>query len=293
LVELWDSWGINLIKLDCVFAEDESTNHRLDIIAFHHAFEKSKRDYVFSLSPGGFTNISVLYDISQYVSMARVTDDFWDVWDLYMNEGGGGGYNSGYSHWDATRDLAAGIRSTSPTFWIDLDMLPLGRIGHPGSACTNEGPGCPRQDRFTTNEKQAVISLWALVQSPLILGGDPTVANPYVDGLLMNENVLQMIEEITGAHEAIRVNGTGGHYIVWQGDSKVSGDQFVGVFNLINSTQNVVFDWSDIGVYPSCMSTGTKIVDLWTNQELSCASNFVVSLEQHAVCLVRVIQGNN
>jgi hypothetical protein len=288
LVELWDSWGVELIKLDCVFAEDESLNHRLDIISLHHSFSQIQRNVVFSLSPGGFTNISVLYDISQYVSMARVTDDFWDTWELYMNEGGGGGDSSGYSHWDAARDLVSAVRSTAPTFWIDLDMLPLGRIGHPGSPCTDAGPGCPRQDRYTQNEKQAIITLWALVQSPFILGGDPTVPNKFVEGILMNENILQMITEITGSHEAMRVNGTGGHYIVWQGDSKLSTDQFIAVFNLLNASQDVQFPWSEFGVFPSCTSTGTKIVDLWTNQALDCSPNFVTSLPQHAVSLLRV-----
>jgi hypothetical protein len=293
LVELWDSWGIELIKLDCVFAEDESSNHRLDIISFHHAFEKYERDFVFSLSPGGFANISVVEDISQYASMVRVTDDFWDIWQLYMNEGGGGGDKSGYSHWDAARDLVASVRSTSPTFWIDLDMLPLGRIGHFGSPCTPSGPGCPRQDRFTLNEKQAVLSLWALVQSPFILGGDPTVPNPLVNDLLMNENIIQMISDITGAHEAMRVNGTGGDYIVWQGESKRSGDHFVGVFNLRNSTQNVEFPWSQFGIYPTCSGSGTKIVDLWTNQGLDCGLNFMRSLAQHAVSLLRLVENTS
>jgi len=33
-----------------------------------------------------------------------------------------------------------------------------------------------------------------------------------------------------------------------------------------------------------------KIVDLWTNQVLDCGLNFMVSLSQHAVSLLRLIE---
>ncbi len=39
-MELWaDDWGIDLLKLDCVNAEDESANHRLDVIAISQALQ--------------------------------------------------------------------------------------------------------------------------------------------------------------------------------------------------------------------------------------------------------------
>jgi hypothetical protein len=58
LAELWADWELDIIKSDCINAMDESWAHRLDIIRMHDAFEGVDRDFVFSLSPGGFSNIS-------------------------------------------------------------------------------------------------------------------------------------------------------------------------------------------------------------------------------------------
>jgi hypothetical protein len=40
LVELWSSWGVDLIKLDCVNAEDELAAHRMDIIRISAAMQE-------------------------------------------------------------------------------------------------------------------------------------------------------------------------------------------------------------------------------------------------------------
>lgn len=76
LVELWDSWTLDMVKIDCINAEDEARGHRRDIVRLSSAFERvAKRDVLFSLSPGGFSNISQLIGVRPYVSMARVTDE--------------------------------------------------------------------------------------------------------------------------------------------------------------------------------------------------------------------------
>jgi hypothetical protein len=44
LVDLWaGDWGIDLVKLDCVNAEDESANHRLDVLAISRALQAATR----------------------------------------------------------------------------------------------------------------------------------------------------------------------------------------------------------------------------------------------------------
>jgi len=290
LVELWNQWGVSMIKLDCVNSEDESFPHRLDIIALHSSFSSLPNEFVFSLSPGGFANVSQMLDIAPFVTMARGTDDFWDNWQFYMNSGGGDGASSGFSHWDSARDLAAVVRNQQPTFWVDLDMLPLGRIGHEGSSCSSVDPGCPRYDRFTTNEKQSIISLWALIQSPLIIGGDQTDKNvlPLLTAFFMNDQILELTDYAYEQRESLRVNSTNSQYIVWQASStRSSATSFLAIFNLFNITQKIEIPWNFLGMSVNCSLT--NFIDLWKGIPAPCDdTKLSVSLGQHGVQLLKV-----
>lgn len=288
LVGLWSEWNVDMIKLDCVHAEDESWLHYLDIVTLSRCFDDIPRDFLFSLSPGGFSNVSQLLSIRPFVSMARVTDDFWDTWELYMNEGGGDGWHSGESHWDAARDLVATVLNQDPTFWIDLDMLPVGRIGHPGEPCKDHGPGCPRHTRYSKSEQMSILTLWALVQSPLVVGADLTVIDSWTASLLSNQNILGMTEDIRSAWETIRRNSTSnGKYIIWQATSKTMALEirYVAIFNLRDISQTVSVQWNDLGIYP----TGNNVMDLWNSEEVHVSnSNMKVTLDPHGVILVAV-----
>jgi len=271
LVELWASWGVELIKLDCVNAEDELTAHRQDIIAISSAMERQESDFLFSLSPGGSSNISQLLDIRDYISMARVTDDFWDSWSFMT------------PHWDVARDLVAARRSTPPSFWIDLDMLPLGRIGHPGAKCTPSGPGCPRHTRFTPDEQRSVLSLWAMAQSPLILGADLADLDQDTATLISNHQVLQMTEDLIDSAEAFRTNSTSESFIVWRGVDR-QDSLYLGVFNQFNATQAVSFAWRDAGVPEGAHA----MQDMWTGK-MDNMNKFQASIGAHGVSLVKLI----
>lgn len=279
-----------MLQVDCINAEDETRGHRQDIIRLSSALDRvAKRDVLFSLSPGGFSNISQLVGIRPYVSMARVTDDFWDNWQMYMNEGGGGGYASGYSHWDAARDLVAAVRNSAPTFYIDLDMLPFGRIGSP--RCSQQspvGPGCARQTRYTVVEQQAIFTLWSMVQAPMIIGADVTTVNAGTRALLTNAALKGMSEAIGVAWEARRANTTAEGYVAWRATSKVAAAAgYVAVFNLWNATQAVAVPWLDLGLPAG--PRGGNVTDLWTATVLPAGgAALTATLPAHGVLLISV-----
>eukprot|EP00051_Salpingoeca_urceolata_P005820 m.77733 g.77733 ORF g.77733 m.77733 type:complete len:471 (-) comp14558_c0_seq4:290-1702(-) len=280
LVELWASWEVDMIKLDCVNAEDESWPHRMDIVHLSMSMERSHHDFAFSLSPGGFSNVSQILDIRDYVTMARVTDDFWDAWDPYMNADN---INSRRSHWDAARDTAATVLHTQPTFWTDHDMLPFGRIGHEGQPCRPTGPGCPRMSRYTTVEQKSILTLWALVKSPFILGADLTArgADDVVD-MVVYPPLLAAKDDCVRGHESKRVNTTDAGYIVWQGSSQSSDTtRYVAVFNLWDKSQTVAVPWVELGIVADNVNT---VTDIWTGNNVPVAtSGLKTSLTSHAV----------
>ena len=298
LVELWSSWDIDFIKLDCANAEDETRPHRLDIMRVSDAMARDARGFVLSLSPGGFSNISQINDIRPFVSMGRATDDFWDVWGLYMNSGGGGGAKSGASHWDAARDLVAGVRNTAPDqYWIDMDMLPFGRIGHTPwctKPFTGHGPGCARQTRYTADEEMSILTLWALVQSPLILGSDLTTLDAGTATRVTNPRVLAFTEDIGDAWEALRRNASGGMaagYLAWRASSKrgagAGAAGYAAVFNLADAAATVKVRWRDLGLLGG---PGGSVVDLWTGEVWTPPPDgdefLTASLPAHGVLLV-------
>ena len=319
LVELWAGWKVDLIKLDCANAEDEDWRHRLDIIRFSQAMQASPQDFVLSLSPGGFSNVSQLLDIRPFVSMARVTDDFWDVWEDYMNEGGGNGWASGASHWDAcesandsgiwalsfqkvqnvradrARDLVAAV-STSPrdSFWVDLDMLPFGRIGH-GPPCpapyAGVGPGCSRPSRFTPEEERSILTLWMFARSPLLVGGDLRDMGNGTVQTLQNPRVLAMADDIDQSWEVLRRNETGGGgFIAWTATSRSKpAARYFAVFNLAAAARpSTSISAAELGLGAQ---HGVEVEELWggTEPRRSPAGSLTVGrLAPHGVWLASV-----
>ena len=76
------------------------------------AIDKCGRPMVLSLSPGPAV-IEKAWHLRKHANMWRITDDFWDRWDLLKN------MFERCEVWE---------RQVSPGCWPDCDMLPLGRI---------------------------------------------------------------------------------------------------------------------------------------------------------------------
>eukprot|EP00040_Diaphanoeca_grandis_P005822 m.34656 g.34656 ORF g.34656 m.34656 type:complete len:481 (+) comp17012_c0_seq2:147-1589(+) len=295
LVEQWAGWGIDFVKLDCVNAEDEAFQHRLDILELSAAMSASDNAFVFSLSPGGFSNISQTLAIRDAVSVARVTDDFWDNWTMYMDSGGGKGNLSGASHWDAARDMIATARNTAPTFFPDLDMLPFGRIGNPSCNRTVAvGPGCFRITKYTQTEQQSIFALWTLAQSPLVLGTDLTSIDTWTLDLVTHPSVIAMAGDISESFEAFRTSDGQNNpkQVVWQAQSKESPTKhYLGVFNRQNKTcdaEDCALPWENfVGLAPT---TTSILTDLYTGKSVEInQDNLKTPLEAHGVRLMVLV----
>jgi hypothetical protein len=112
---------------------------------------------VLSLSPGP-APVERAEHLKKFANMWRITDDFWDNWKqlLAMFE----------------RAEKWCIHS-GPGHWPDADMLPIGAL---------------RQDyrpddwtNFTDPELITMMSLWCLMRSPLMIGGELTKYNEMMD----------------------------------------------------------------------------------------------------------------
>ncbi|KAF3333174.1 Alpha-galactosidase mel1 [Carex littledalei] len=156
LYHLYTEWGVDFVKLDCVFGDDYDPK---EIITVSQLLEELDRPVILSISPGTHVTPSMSETIDKYVNMYRITSDDWDTWSDVA------------SHFNISRDFASvkkigaeGFRGRS---WPDLDMLPLGWLTGPG---IQQGPH--RKCNLTLDEQKTQMTLWSMARSPLMFGGD-------------------------------------------------------------------------------------------------------------------------
>ena len=159
------SWGVDLIKNDCIFAQNMAAD---TIKAVSAAITASGRAMTYSLSPGGQNDIPALgadaKEIAASVNIYRITND-WHGGDLQH-------------HFDVAAAMSAAGLIGGPTFnalgsFPDLDMLN------------------PYANASSDPNFRAQMTLWAIARSPLIYGADiRRAASPDEFALLTNPRVL-------------------------------------------------------------------------------------------------------
>lgn len=243
LFSLYASWGIDFVKVDDITSNPGATNYWADEVeAIHAAIAKSGRSMVLSLSPGE-TPVAQANHLVVHANMWRQSDDFWDR---------AGDLNASFTlaqRWT--------VVTGPPGHWPDADMLPLGRLG----------PRCPvgggnRTTRFTRNEQVMMMTLWAVMPSPYMLGANLTTSNDtFMNALLQNEEVIAVSQDALGAR---------GRRVVLQDTTEVwvkdlsGGRKAVGLFNRGSADATVAATWAQIGV------TGNPIVrDLWRRADVA------------------------
>ena len=121
-------WRVDFLKNDCVFGEQFVPEEIITQSKILTALS-SQHDIVYSLSPGSHASTDEIVNkakqISEHVTMYRVTDDDWDNWPALL------------AHFDvaaafATAGLIGAKGLNGQPSYPDLDMLPLGFITSPG-----------------------------------------------------------------------------------------------------------------------------------------------------------------
>lgn len=163
LIELYDEWEVDLLKADDL----SYPYHKEEIEAYSRAIENVGREIVFSTSPGA-APIESGGHISKFANMWRISPDFWDDWAALRDQ------IENFDRWGKYR---------TETAFPDGDMFPVSRL-------SNYGPWeSPRYSNFTYEEKRTLLSVWSIMNSPIILGGDLTVMDRKTLELLQNEYI--------------------------------------------------------------------------------------------------------
>lgn len=256
IIRLYAGWGVDYIKMDDT-SFPYATN---EINAVRDAIGKSKRPIVFSLSPGE-TPIEQAAHVESHANLWRVSADFWDEWKPLTN----------------AFTLGARWREhVAPGHWPDADMLPLGHLSV-GGRCV----GPDRQTRFTHSEQLTLMSLWALLPSPLMVGANLPDNDPWTLALLTNPEVIDVNQDYIGSAGTPVLKK--GKSAIWTKKLSHKRSLAVGLFNTDDFEQTITADWSTLGL------KGPQIVrDLWSRKSLGTMDGkYIVTVPAHGAVLLR------
>ncbi len=220
------------------------------------ALDRVPRDIVYSLCQYGMGNV---WEWGDQVggNCWRTTGDITDTWQSM----------SGIGFSQAGHERFAG-----PGRWNDPDMLVVGRVGW--------GPKL-HPTRLTPNEQYTHISLWCLLNSPLLIGCDMTQLDEFTLSLLTNDEVLEVNQDPLG-RQAARV-GQDGNTEVWMKEME-DGGRAVGLFNRGEFEAVVTARWSDLG-----LTGAQRVRDLWRQKDLGMFDpEFTANIPRHGAMLIRV-----
>ena len=169
IFRLYASWGVDFVKCDDIAREYPHCRKEIELIS--GACRNCGREIVLSLSPGP-APLEQAEHLKQYANMWRITDDFWDDWSLLK------------AMFERAEKWCI---HAGPGHWPDADMLPLGALRQ----C--EDP--ESRSRFTPAEQRTMMTLWCIMRSPLMIGGELTKNDEATLSLLTNGDVLGMLKD--------------------------------------------------------------------------------------------------
>jgi hypothetical protein len=237
VVALFASWGVDFIKLDGVtpgsYSDDLSIDNRDDVVAWSKAIAHSGRPIWLTVS-------------------WQVDKDYQDIWGHWSNarriddDVECEGRCATLTNWPRIekrfRDLPAWQDVAGPTRgWNDLDTLDI-----------TDGD----RDGLSLDEKRSAVTLWAMANAPMYLGGDLTRMDEAGKRLVTDDEVIAVNQSGKPATQL-----QGGDLPVWVSDLG-GGRYYVALFNM-NATRAVAeLPWRQMGI------TGARRVrDVWRHQE--------------------------
>ena len=209
IFRMYAQWGVDFIKCDDIAREYPHCEKEIETIS--RACRSCGRDIVLSLSPGP-APLERAEHLKRYANMWRITDDFWDDWRLLRN---------------MFERAEKWCIHAGPGHWPDADMLPIGALRQCNSP--------DEWTHFTLPELKTMMSLWCIMRSPLMIGGELTKMDEPSLALLTNRDVLALEKTTCDAHPLMRSDSA----CLWVTHDAAGSARYYGLFNLSDTEQTV------------------------------------------------------
>ena len=256
IFELYASWGVDFVKVDDIC---RNHNNEGEIKLIRDAIDNCGRDMVLSLSPGP-ARIEQAEFLKENANMWRITDDFWDRWELL---------------YDMFTRAETWCNHAGAGHWPDCDMLPIGPI--------NQDYSKDNYSKFTHDEQQTMMSLWCMVRSPLIIGGEMNGFDDFTMSLLTNEELLNIERDTHCAHMVTRKVVDGNEQIIWLAPAKDASVNYVALFNAGESVCDITVDIARLGIKP------TNAYDIWNFTTEAVGDKLTATVNPHGVRLFKLL----
>jgi len=255
LFELYAQWGVDYVKVDDI--ADHYAKPEIELI--RDAIANSGRDMVLSISPGP-APLEEAEHMKEYVNLWRITDDFWDKWELL------------YAMFERTEKWCT---HSGAGHWPDADMLPIGHIlqDYDENNFT----------KFTKDEQITMMTLWSIFRSPLMIGGEMTKFDDFTKGLLTNQELLEMLNNSHSAHQIFRRGVEGQEKIAWMSTHTTTG-YYIALFNAGEEECKIAVDTDKIGL------TGEfNAFDIWEGKDIgSIGTTIKATVRPHGAKVYKI-----
>lgn len=255
IFELYASWGVDFIKIDDICREIPREEDELVMVS--QALRSCGREMVLSLSPGpALIEKAELY--KQTANMWRITDDFWDKWELL------------YNMFERAEKWC--IHSGAGN-WPDCDMLPIGAI--------TQNVSKDNWTKFSPEEQKTMMSLWCIMRSPLMIGGEMTKFDDFTLSLLTNSELIEMLKSSHSAHPLFRKVVDGNEQTAWFASHNDGKNYYIALFNLGESECNIN------SLLP--FEADFEAQDIWSGKKLDDVNGNVSALvKPHGCTLIKL-----
>ena len=238
VVALFASWGVDFIKLDGVtpgsYSDDLSINNLADVQAWSTAIAHSGRPIWLTVSWA--VDQDYLSTWQQFSNARRIDEDVECE-----------GRCATLTDWpritERFYDVVGWENAAGPTVgWNDLDSLDVG-------TSVNSG--------LNETEQQSAVTMWAMANAPLYLGGDLTTLSAAGKRMLSNDEVLALDRS---GHPATQIRGD--DTPVWM-MKRDDGTVYLALFNMDAIPLPVTVRWRDLG-----FTAARQVHDVWNGNDV-------------------------
>lgn len=254
IFKLYAEWGVDFVKVDDI------ANHypEPEVEMISNALRNSGREMILSLSPGP-AKIEEAEHLKQYANMWRITDDFWDKWELLYD------MFSRAEMWSS---------HSGAGHWPDADMLPIGAI--------LQDYNKDNRTAFTKDEQVTMMNLWCIMRSPLMIGGDMVYNDDFTYSLLSNADLLEMLSQARYSKQVYRRRFDKKEQIVWSAVRR-DGGYYLAVFNAGEEQDEITVNLSELE-----LDGEFELFNIWTKTTEKVNGTVSVSIAPHASAAFRL-----
>ena len=259
-------WGVDFLKYDYCF-KPKGMPGELLYKRMAMALRNCGRDILFSACNWGQDDVHSWIRESG-AQMFRSTGDIQDTWGSIVN----------LAKSQFGRQSQQGVYC-----WNDIDMLVVGMHGGSNSTWIGEGGmGC------TDIEYKTHFSLWAIMNSPLMIGCDIRNMTDATKEILSNKDIIAINQdpEGRGAHvlDSSGWEGVGVKILI---KALENGDYAIGMFNFGDRRGQASFPFWDMGL-PTASGYGFEMYDCWEHKTDGVyTERYTVDIEPHDCKVVR------